>query len=151
MAGMLIQNYDFSKTFLWNARSQKVTYTNPSGSPVTLPKGRLMGRVAASQKALPHVSTATDGSEQPIGVLGDEYTVAGSATVVLTIFDGGDVAEEGIVLGGSDTMATLIARTLTDSGTDTVAMPGISVRDAITRNTQLKLIQRTELTGYDNQ
>jgi hypothetical protein len=137
MAGMLITNYDFSKTFLWNARSQKVTYTNPSGSPATLPKGRLMGRIAASQKALPHVSTAVDGSEQPIGVLGDEYTVAGSATVVLTIFDGGDVAVEQIVLGGSDTMATLV-------GT-------VSIRDLIARNTQLKPIQRTELSGYDNQ
>lgn len=151
MAGMLITNYDTSKTFLWNARSQKVTYTNTTGSSVTLPKGRLMGRIASSQKVWPHVSTATDGSEQPIGVLGDEYVVANGATTVLTIFDGGDVAEEQIVLGGSDTMATLISRTLTDSGSSTVALPGVSVRDAIHRNTALKLIQRTELTGYDNQ
>ena len=151
MAGILITNYDTSKIFVWNNRFQKVTYTNSTGSSIDLPIGRLMGRIASSQKALPHVSTATDGSEQPMFVLADAYTVANGATVTLTVCDAGDVAEEKLVLGGSDTLSTIVTRTYTDSGTDTVAIASGSIRDLIARNTLIKLVPSTNTTGYDNQ
>lgn len=139
MSGMLIVNRDNSKTFVFDNRFRKETYTNSGGAPITLPLGRLMGRVTVGQKVLPHVSTATDGSQQPVGVLGDEYTVAAGATVTVTICDGGDVAEEKLVLNGVETLSTVI----TDD---------VSIRDAIARNTQIKLVPSTDLSGaYDNQ
>jgi len=140
MAGMLTVNFDNSKIFVWDNRFNKATYTNGTGSPVTLALGRLLGRISSSQKVTGHVSTATDGSEQPIGVLADDYTVAPGASVVVTFCDGGDVAQEKLILGGSDTLATLIG---------TGAVP--SIQDAISRNTQIKLVAATELNAYDNQ
>lgn len=134
---MLINNYDTSKLMIGGNTTQQVTYTNSTGSTVALASGRLMGRVSTSQKVLPHVSTATDGSEQPIGVLIEDQSVANGATVTLTICDGGEVAEGKVVLGGSDTLATTIN--------------GVSIRDLIARNSHIKLRPATELTGYDNQ
>jgi hypothetical protein len=138
MSGMLIVNHDTKKIFVWGNRFSKAQFTNSGGSAVTLPAGRLLGRIGASQKVLPHVSTAEDGSEQPIGVLGDDYTVAAGATIEVTYCDGGDVAEEKIILGGSDTLSTLVDDT--------------SIRDAIARNSHIKLVASTDLSGpYDNQ
>lgn len=139
MAGMLVTNFDRSKVFIGNNRTQRVTYTNSGGSTVNLQKGRLMGRVAANQKVLPHVSTATDGSEQPQFMLADDYAVAAGATAVLTVVDAGDVAEEKVILGGTDTLATQI-------GTG-----GPSIRDLIARNTQIKLVPSTEMLSLDPQ
>lgn len=140
MAGILVQNRSVSKMMIWNPRSEKFTYTNSTGGTVVIAKGRLLGRIGSSQKVLPQVSTATDGSQQPIAVAGDDYSVANGATVILTGFTGGDVAEEKLILAGSETLATLITG-------DTC-----SVRDALQRNTALKIVASTDLSGpYDNQ
>jgi len=106
--GILTTQFDMSKLFIWNNRYETATYTNPSGSAATLTSGTLMGRVIATNKILPQVSTATDGSQVPIGILKDTVTVAGSATVTLTICVSGDVASEQIIFGGSDLMTTPI-------------------------------------------
>jgi hypothetical protein len=138
MAGILITNIDTSKTFIWDNRFAKATYTNSTGSTVTLAIGRVMGRIAGTEKVIPMVSTATDGSEQPISVCADTYEVANGATVVITMCNGGDVAEEKLVLSGAETLATEI-------GTS-----NLLIRDAIERNTHIKIVASTELTGYDN-
>ncbi len=138
MGGILITNRDLTKIFIGNNTFQKVQYTNSTGNPVTIVAGRLLGRVTSSQKVLPHISTATDGSEQPAGVNLEEITVANGATVTLTMCDGGEVAEEKIVLGGSETLSTVI----TDD---------VSIRSAIERNTHIKSRPGTEIWGQDNQ
>ena len=139
MSGIAIFNRDITKIFLANHTSQKIQYTNSTGSTVTIPAGRLMGRITTSQKALPHVSTATDGSQQPAFIAMDEYVVANGATVTITVCDGGEVAEEKVILSGVETMSTVI----TDD---------VSIRSAIERNTHIKLRPSTEMSGpYDNQ
>ncbi|MFA6057296.1 MAG: head decoration protein [Taibaiella sp.] len=139
MSGMLIVNRDITKIFLANHTSQKVTYTNSTGSTVNILAGRLMGRITIGQKVLPYVSTATDGSQQPVGVAMDDYTVANGVTITMTICDGGEVAEEKIILAGAETLSTVI----TDD---------VSIRSAIERNTHIKLRPSTDMSGpYDNQ
>jgi hypothetical protein len=98
-----------------------------------------MGRITIGQKVLPYVSTATDGSQQPVGVAMDDYTVANGVTITMTICDGGEVAEEKIILAGAETLSTVI----TDD---------VSIRSAIERNTHIKLRPSTDMSGpYDNQ
>lgn len=135
---MLITNFDVSKIFIWNNRYNKATYTNSTGSSVTLVKGTLLGRITSSGKVVPHTSAATDGSQNPLGILADDYTVANGASVDVTYCDGGDVAKDKVILGSGDTMTTAVGTLGT-------------IADLIGRNTTIKLVDSTELTGYDNQ
>lgn len=128
----------------------KMTYTNTTGSEVTLEAGRLIGRIYSSGKAWPQGATATDGSEQPVGVCGDTYVVANAATVEITVCIGGDVDPALIKLSGAETLDTVVTRTYTDSGTETTAIPVGRIRDLIARNTQIILSPSTELTKFDN-
>lgn len=137
--GQLTTNYDTSKTFIGDNRYENGTYTNPDGVEVTLAKGTVMGRVAATNKLLPLESGASDGSQFPVGVLADDYTVDAYDDATVSICVGGDVAAEKIVFAnGTDTTATVVSsRTLGDRiAGDTLG---------------IKLVSGTELTGYDNQ
>lgn len=138
MSAILTTNFDTSKIFVWNNRFQKVTYTNPTGGVVNLLKGTVMGRITATQKALPSVSTATDGSQQPYFICADDYAVAAGATIEITVCDGGDVDQTLLKFSGAETLNTVI--------TDDVSM-----RSAIERNAHIKLVGRTDHTGFDNQ
>lgn len=135
----LISNTDTSKIFIWNNRFTTATYTNSTGSTVNLAAGRLMGRVLASNKVLPHASGASDGSQQPRFILANDYEVANGASVTVTLCDGGDVAKEKVIFGGSDAWTTVIGTTL---GT---------IEDLLRANSEIKLVSGTELTAYDNQ
>lgn len=135
---MRIDNYNRTKIFVWNNRFKQVTYTNSTGATVNLRAGRLMGRITASQKALPHVSTATDGSEQPVFICADDYDVANGATITISVCDAGDVSSNKITFGGAETLATLIP-------------DDVSIEDALYRNSQIRVIKSDQLTGYDNQ
>lgn len=135
---MLITNYNTAKIFVWDNRFSKGNYTNAGGSEVTLAKGTVLGRISATGLLVPFTSAATNGSEDPLGILADDYTVAAGATASLTFCDGGDIAEELVLLQGTDTLDTVV----TDKG---------RVRDLIARNTHCKLVPGTELTGTDNQ
>lgn len=131
-------NYDVSKIFLWDNRYENAEYNNSSYDDVTLPAGRLMGRVTTTGKIVPHNSSATDGSQYPVGILANEHVVPASTTVTLSICVAGDVATEKVVLYGSDTMSTPIS--------------GKQIKDRIASDTVgIKLVSTTELTGYDNQ
>ena len=137
MPAQLFTNYDTSKIFIGNNRYITASYTNATGAAVTLTAGRLMGRVLADNKVLGHVSSATDGSQQPLGVLADTYVVANGATASLAICIGGDIAQEKVILGGADTLATAVSTLGT-------------VGDLIRRNSHINLVAGTEMTGYDN-
>ncbi len=127
-------NRDNSKIFLGGNRYDIRTYVNPSGSPVVLAAGTLMGTISANGRILPLASAAVDGSNLPVGVLRDDHTVAGSATVNMYICIGGDVAEEGIIFQGADTMATVVSgKTLRDRiASDTLGIKIVRTADNLT-------------------
>ena len=136
-SNMMQTNYDTSKLLLGGNKDRVVTYTNPTGSPITLVSGQLMGMIGATQKVLPLLAAAVDGSQFPVGILINDRTVAGSATVTLSICTAGDVAREKVVLNGGNTFATLVDLK--------------SIEDRIAGDTVgIVLITGRELTGFDN-
>jgi hypothetical protein len=129
---------DVSKIFLWNNRFESADYTNGGGAPVTLPAGTLLGRINASGKVTPLTSAAVDGSQFPCGVLNEDWTVAAGATQKVSFCVAGDVAEEKVILQGTDTLSTVVS--------------GRTIRDRIAGDTLgIKLVAGTELTKYDNE
>jgi hypothetical protein len=140
--GILITNYSVEQVFLGKNFYETATYTNASGSPVTLTIGRTMGRVLATNLVAPQISGSTDGSEMPIGVMAQTYTVAAGATVNVQIVTGGDVNENAVLLDAGDTFATAVRTVSTGGGT---------IRDLIGRNTTINMYPTTELSNYDNQ
>ena len=131
-------NYDTSKTFIWNNRYQNETITNPSYDTVSLPQGQLMGRNSSTGELQPLFSTALDGSEIPLGILVEDLTMAAGEQATVSICVAGDVAQEMIVLIAPDTLDTKIL--------------GRFLRDRIEGDTLgIKLIASDELTAFDNQ
>lgn len=130
-------NTERSKIFIWRNRYDYADYTNGGGSTVVLSAGTLIGRISATGKVIPLASAAADGSQYPLGILADDYTVAAGATVRVYYGHAGDVAEEKVILSGADTLDTVVS--------------GQRMRDRITSYTGLKLVKSTDLTNYDNQ
>lgn len=120
----LVITTDTSRIFLRGNRYEDGIYTNSTYDPVSLAVGRLMGRISATQKLVPHVSTAVDGSQYPVGILATDYLVDDGDSQTISICVAGEVAKEKVTLGGSDTMATVISgRSILDRiGADTVGI-----------------------------
>lgn len=133
-----IINTDVSKIFLWGNRYLDADYTNPDGDyAVTIPAGTVMGRIASTNKIIPLESGASDGSQFPVGILAQDYTVDAGADQTMSICIAGDVAEEQVDLQGTDTLDT----TVSDR----------TIRDRIMADTHgIKLVPGTEMTAYDN-
>lgn len=113
-------------------------YTNPSSDDaVTLTKGTVIGRISASGKILPLANAAADGSNDPLGILADDYAVAASGSVTVTYCFAGHVDESLVTLPSSQTLETVV------SGKG-------RIRDLITRNTHITLVKGKELTKLDN-
>lgn len=138
MANPLITNYDRSNTFVWNIRTEVGNYTNSTYDDVTLAKGTLMGRIAATNLLTPLTSGASDGSQFPVGIILADTVIEAGDTAEITICVAGDVVADKIVFQGSDDLDTVVSnRTLRDRiGADTVG---------------IKLVGDNQLTGYDNQ
>lgn len=130
---------DVSQIFLGNNLTQNESYINNSGyDPISLPAGTLMGRIAGTDVLAPCVSTASDGSEQPVGVLMQNLDIDSGDTVKACICTGGRVAAEKIDF-----------RHPTDSLNKQVG--SVRYKDLIARNTTIQLIYSEEMTGdYDN-
>jgi len=131
-------NYDLSKLFLLNNRYQAGLYTNSGYVAVYLPAGTVLGRIAATRAIVPLVSTASDGSQFPIGILAQDYTVQAGAITSLMYGVCGDVAQELLSFAnGTDTLNTIVnGRTLFDRiQSDSVA---IFIKPSV------------DLTDYDN-
>lgn len=140
--GILITNYDNAQIFLGSNYYEDVTYTNSTGGEVTIPIGRTIGRVLATDKVLPQAAASVDGSELPIGVSAQTYVVADGATRTIQIVTGGDVNQNLVVLAAGNTFSTAVRTVSTGGGT---------IRDLIRRNTTIELIPTTDLSNYDNQ
>ena len=139
---MLITNRNTQQIFLGENIYETRSYTNSTGSSVTLAAGTLMGTILATSKMKPHLSSSTDGSEQPTGVLAQSYTVADGATATIDIVTKGDVNKNAITLGAGDSWTTPVR---------TVSTGGGNIQDLVRRNTDITLIEGTEVSAYDNQ
>lgn len=132
--GILQTNFDYSRIFIWDNRYKTATYTD-GGSGSTIVAGTVMGRVTATGKVKPCVSTATDGSQIPRFVLQQTYIVEASASETVTVCFYGGVAASMLTFGGSpvDTLTSQIY--LNDGSTpignygDVLAANGIFTED----------------------
>jgi hypothetical protein len=139
MANPQINKYDVTKIFVFNNRYETAEYTNPTGGDVELAKGTVMGRVANTNKVLPLESTANDGSQFPIGVLADNYSVDYTESATVTICIAGDVVESKLIFeNGTDTVDTVVSSQ--------------TLKDRIQgQSAGIILVGGTQLTGYDNE
>lgn len=133
----VITNYDTSKLFLRDTRFEVMSYTNSTGVEVTLPAGLILGRIAATEKVLPLVKAATNGSQYPVGILAQNKTVANGVTVNLNVCIKGELDKDLIILPASTDFDDVIeAKTLADRiKSDTLG---------------ILLVQGQELTSFDN-
>jgi hypothetical protein len=142
-----INNYSQRNTFIWANRYNTIvlTDTNATGSDIQLLQGMLIGRVAATGLAKQSISTATDGSQIPIGVLAVDTLVAAGTSANLTICIQGDVDYSMLVFGGSpaDTVASKI---YTNAGAAYLGTYG----DLLNGLGVLPIVS-TEMTYLDNQ
>lgn len=126
-------DYSTAKLFLGgNSFLNGNTFTNGGGSEVTLAKGTVVGRLTADQKLSIVTDSAVDGSQIPVGIVADDYTVGAGATITnVVICTAGEVDENLLVLDGADTLDTVITnlgRTIRDAiGAETV---GVILRDS---------------------
>lgn len=134
----LYSQRDTSKIFLWNNRYETGTYTNSGYDDVTLAAGTVMGRVTTTGKLTPLESDATDGSQIPVGILHQDYTVAAGEDQTISICTAGDVASGKLVFAKTgDTLDTVVS--------------GRRLRDRIPGDTLgINLVASTELTKEDN-
>lgn len=134
-----ITNYDLSKIFVWDNRYDNFTLVNSEYDPMTILAGTVMGRIAGTGKLFPCTAEATDGSQYPIGILAVDVVVNDGASVILPVCVSGDVVKDKIIFfDASDTFDSVISgKTFYDRiGSDSVG---------------IKIVNSTELTGYDNQ
>ena len=137
-SNQLFQNYDTSKTFVWNNRYQEESITNSSYDEGILPAGTVMARYNGTTQLMPFDST--DIKSMPIGILTQGVTIQGGETLNVTICVAGDVVAEKLVfINLTDTLTTIMA-------------DGQMVKDAIQGDAVgIKLVGNTELTNFDNQ
>lgn len=140
--GILTTNYNYEQLFIGRNLYNFATYTNSTGSEVTIPMGRLIGRVLATDKVLPQVASATDGSEQPIGIVQESVTVADGESTTLSYCYAGDINQNAVIFNTGETLATVVRTVSTGGGT---------LGDLITRNTTLNLYDTIQIAAYDNQ
>ena len=142
----IIINTDLTKTFVFNDdfySNQDIFYYDNSGSTdVLIPEGTVLGRVTSTGFLIPWVSSASDGSERPVGVLvGDIWVEYGETYQEdCTICIRGNVAAQKLGLQGSDTITTKIVNGIE---------AGVTLRDSLTGK-GFKLIQSEQNTFPDN-
>jgi hypothetical protein len=131
-------NRTVKKTFIGDTETEVANYTNSTYDAVTLLEGTLMGRVTATGKIKPLASGATDGSQDPVGVLLNTHVIEEGDTKSLAFAVSGRVAQECLVLDGTDTLDTIIS--------------GKRLRDRIAGSTLgIKIVPTSDdLTGFDN-
>ena len=135
-------NTDNTKIFIGDNRYQEFPYAkvNSTYDDIVVPAGTVMGRIGSTLKVIPLTSAASDGSENPVGILAEDITVlAGeSYTKDVTLCVYGDVNTNKVILQGDDTLSTLIS-----------SRP---IHDLIGASTVgIKLVSSTENTNFDNQ
>lgn len=130
-------DFDTSFIFLRNNKFETGDFSNPTGAAVTIEAGTVLGRIHATGKIVAMASGLTNGAELPIGVLAQTVTVPATDESKVTYCIAGEVAQEKIILDGTDTLETVVAnRRYIDR------IPGDTAG--------IILIEGTELTAADN-
>lgn len=140
--------YDVSKIFIWGNRYHSATFNNNTGGELAFAPGTVVARVAASGKIVAFNSTATDGSQIPIGVLKTNIDAIANAADVTDVNYclSGDVAEEKLLFQGSDDLDTVVT---INNGTPAETDNTRIVRDML-EAIGIRIIAGTELTAFDN-
>jgi hypothetical protein len=129
---------DFSKIFLGGNKTITATYTNGSGSAVTLTPGQVFGRVTADAKVALQDKDSTDGSQLARFVLMSSHaSIANGASATVTLCYAGEVDASKLVWGSGESLTTAVGTV------------GIN-QDILTANSQLILITGIENTALDN-
>jgi hypothetical protein len=97
--------YDFSKIFLFDNKYQTITLVNATGAAVEYLIGTLIGVVTSTYKKY---ASGTSNISM-IGILAETVSVPANDSVSVQVCIGGKVAEEKILLQGSDTLDTVVA------------------------------------------
>lgn len=138
-SNFLIGVTDVSKIFLGQNQTENDTYVNnTSYDPITLYAGTVLGRVATTNVLVPSISTASDGSQYVMGILGQDLVIAAGGTIKALVFVSGRVAQDKVILWKStDTLTTIVG--------------GRTYHDKIQgETTGIKLVQTYENTYPDN-
>ncbi len=107
----VVSSFDFTSLFAGEFPVRQRTVTLASGSNAVgtpLPRGALLGRVTASDKYIPCLKTATDGSQVPAAVLAAD-TDASAGDVSTAAYFEGEFAGEIMTFDPSWTIPTLQA------------------------------------------
>ncbi len=71
-----------------------------------LQRGAVLGRITTSGECVLVDSAATDGSENPVGVLAEDCDASAAAKSHVPYYLAGEFNESALIFGGSDTAAT---------------------------------------------
>lgn len=140
-------DYDISKIFVFDNRYTQGTLLNASGASKTFYPGTVLGRIAANGKLIPCDSTATDGSQIPMGILKTEITLGIAGEDEVNVCIKGDVVSSKLIFVGAETLATVV--TINDSVPAATTYTR-TMKDLI-QSTGVILVDGDELTGFDNQ
>lgn len=97
--------YDTSKIFLFDNKFREVTVTNSAGTDLAVVEGMAIGAVGATYQ---EYKSGTS-NIQLIGVAAQAVTVPANGTATVVICTSGKIAEEKVVLNGSDTLDTIVS------------------------------------------
>lgn len=107
-----ITNYDLSKIFVFNNRyDQTRKVVNSEYDPMSIPAGTVMGVIAGANTLWPCISTATDGSQDPVGILAADITIADGTSSIVPLCISGDIVQDKIKLWNTptDTLSTVVS------------------------------------------
>jgi len=138
-SNQLFVNTDTSKIFLGNNQTENDSYINNSGyDPITLRAGTVLGRIGSSDILVPTQSTASDGSQNVLGVLMTDLVVDSGDTVTAPVCVSGRVAAEKLIfVKPGDNLNTAVSNR--------------RYKDKIQGETVgIKLVYSTEMSHTDN-
>tara|TARA_R110001606_G_scaffold374612_3_gene532481 strand:+ start:1613 stop:2062 length:450 start_codon:yes stop_codon:yes gene_type:complete len=133
-----IVNYNTEKLIIRSTRFIDAQYENLTAGDVELLCGMLVGRITATGKIVPLVSSAVDGSEIPLGVIITTETVAAGAVIDISVCVKGELDKSLVLIDAGDTLETVI--------------DGRRLEDRILGDTLgVLLVDVEQLTDFDNQ
>lgn len=126
-------NTNLAKLFPFGSENRLVyAYTNSTYVQQTISAGTVMGVVATTGQVKPMTSAAVDGSQFPMGILSEDYTIEAGAVMNMSIMVKGRVRQDMLLLQGSDTLSTVVSsrRIFERIGSDSVGILIIPVTSA---------------------
>lgn len=134
-------NTDTSKIFIWENRYFSAPYNNSAYGSVTILAGTVMGRVTSTGYVKPCDSTASDGSQVPVGILAEDLIAAGGSLLNVSLCYYGDVAKEQLIFARStDNFDTTV----------TFATGGTARMFDLIHRAGLRIVSTTNMTDFDN-